>query len=50
MRHLTVWGIAYRYPGLEDAPEPLPDIEELGRMIDMLTEFAAMVGLLIDGK
>jgi HEPN domain-containing protein len=41
VRHLSVWGIAYRYPGLEDAPEPLPEIEELQRMIVMLTEFAA---------
>ena len=24
MRHLSIWGIAYRYPGLEDEPEPLP--------------------------
>jgi len=50
VRHLSVWGIAYRYPGLEDAPEPLPKIEELERMIIMLTEFAAMVGCLIGGE
>ena len=50
VRHLSVWGIAYRYPGLEDAPEPLPEIEELERTIHMLTEFAAMVGCLIDGE
>ncbi len=50
VRHLSVWGIAYRYPGLEDAPEPLPEIEELRRMIGMLTEFAATVGNLIDGE
>ena len=37
VRHLSIWGIAYRYPGLEDAPEPLPEIEELERMITMLT-------------
>ena len=50
VRHLSVWGIAYRYPGLEDAPEPLPEIDELERMIDMLTEFAAIAGILIDGE
>ena len=50
VRHLSVWGIAYRYPGLEDAPEPLPETDDLGRMIVMLTEFAAMVGCLIDGE
>jgi HEPN domain-containing protein len=35
VRHLSIWGIAYRYPGLEDAPEPLPEIEELDRIIDI---------------
>ena len=50
VRHLSVWGGAWRYPGLEDAPEPLPEIEELERMIHMSTEFAAMVGGLIDGE
>ena len=49
MRHLSIWGIAYRYPGLEDAPEPLPELEELERTIGMLNEFAAMVRSLIDG-
>jgi HEPN domain-containing protein len=50
VRRLSVWGIAYRYPSLEDVPEPLPEVEELERMIDMLTEFATMVGNLIDGE
>ena len=49
VRHLSVWGIAYRYPGLEDAPEPLPEIEELERLIVTLKEFAAEAGGLIDG-
>jgi HEPN domain-containing protein len=49
VRHLSVWGIAYRYPGLEDVPEPLPEIDELERMILTLKEFAAEVGGLIDG-
>ena len=48
VRHLSIWGIAYRYPGLEDAPEPLPEVEELARMIDMLKEFAAMASSLIN--
>ncbi len=50
VRHLSVWGIAYRYPGLEDAPEPLPDIDELKRMIVTLTAFAADVSALIEGE
>jgi HEPN domain-containing protein len=49
VRHLSVWGIAWRYPGLEDAPEPLPEMEELERMIDLLKEFAVMAGRLIGG-
>jgi HEPN domain-containing protein len=48
VRHLSIWGIAYRYPGLEDAPEPLPEIGELERMIDLLKEFATASGRLID--
>ena len=50
VRHLSVWGIAYRYPGLEDVPEPLPEIEELKRMITVLKEFAMMAGSLINGQ
>jgi hypothetical protein len=48
VRHLSVWGIAYRYPSLGDAPEPLPEIDELERMIVALKEFAAEVGSVID--
>jgi HEPN domain-containing protein len=48
VRRLSIWGIAYRYPSLEDVPEPLPEVEELERLINMLTEFAAMAGNLID--
>jgi HEPN domain-containing protein len=47
-RPLSIWGIAYRYPGLEDVAEPLPAIEELERMINLVREFVAMVGCLID--
>jgi HEPN domain-containing protein len=47
VRHLSIWGVAYRYPGLEDTPEPLPDIEELERMIAMLTDFAMVAGRLM---
>jgi HEPN domain-containing protein len=48
VRHLSVWGIAYRYPSLEDLPEPLPDIDELAGMIDLLTQFAAAAGRLVE--
>lgn len=50
VRRLSVWGTAYRYPSLEDEPEPLPEIEELEQTIDMSAEFAAMVGSFIDGE
>jgi HEPN domain-containing protein len=48
VRHLSIWGIAYRYPGLEDEPEPLPEIAELERIVTMLTEFAATARSLTD--
>lgn len=47
VRHISVWGIAYRYPGLEDDPEPLPETEDLRRMIFLLKDFAAAAGSLI---
>jgi HEPN domain-containing protein len=50
VRHLSVWGIAYRYPGLEDAPEPLPEIEELERMIALLKEFATLAASVIEAE
>ena len=50
VRHLSIWGIAYRYPGLEDAPEPLPELEELERMINMLKRFAMTAGSHINGQ
>jgi HEPN domain-containing protein len=50
VRHLSDWGIAYRYPGLEDASEALPEIEELERVIAILKEFAERACRLIDAK
>jgi HEPN domain-containing protein len=42
-RRLTVWGVAYRYPSLEDVEEPLPERQDLeaafatiGRLADAL--------------
>jgi len=40
IRPLTVWGFAYRYPGTEDVPEPLPDRMELRRIIDLIERLA----------
>lgn len=50
VRHLSVWGIAYRYPTLEDAPEPLPEVGELERMLHLVEAFADNVEGLIDGE
>jgi HEPN domain-containing protein len=40
IRSLTVWGVAYRYPGMEDIPEPVPGEVELRRTIDLLERLA----------
>jgi len=36
MRGLTVWGIAYRYPGMDDVPEPEPTLAEIEAAIKMV--------------
>jgi HEPN domain-containing protein len=36
VRALTVWGLAYRYPGTEDISEPVPSEAELRRTIDLV--------------
>jgi HEPN domain-containing protein len=36
VRTLTVWGFAYRYPGTEDIPEPVPGEAELRQTIDLI--------------
>jgi HEPN domain-containing protein len=40
VRPLTVWGFAYRYPGMEDIPEPAPDEAELRRIIGVVEHLA----------
>jgi HEPN domain-containing protein len=40
VRPLTVWGFAYRYPGMEDIPEPAPDEAELRRIIGLVERLA----------
>ena len=35
-RPLTVWGVAYHYPGTEDIAEPVPDQVTLRRTIDLI--------------
>jgi HEPN domain-containing protein len=40
VRPLTVWGVAYRYPTMEDIPEPLPDDAEVRQAIAIVTDLA----------
>lgn len=41
VRRLTLWGIAYRYPGPEDVPEPVPTDSEIETT---LTNVEALAG------
>lgn len=36
IRPLTVWGVAYRYPGVEPAPEPPPLVSEIEQILGVL--------------
>jgi hypothetical protein len=47
LRGLTIWGVAYRYPGLEDEQKVPPGIEDLEQVTKMLAEFAAEAARLI---
>ena len=49
VRHLSVWGVAYRYPGLEEVAEPLPTEDELRVMTALLQEFCVEVSYLVAG-
>jgi HEPN domain-containing protein len=40
IRPLTVWGIAYRYPAIEDIPEPVPDRAVLHHTIAIIEQLA----------
>lgn len=40
-RPLTVWSVAFRYPGAEDVPEPTPTVVEIEETIRCLSELRA---------
>ena len=44
---LFFWGIAYRYPGPEDVPEPLPSDEDIEQTISNIEALAARLQQLI---
>jgi len=46
LRPLTVWGIAYRYPGAEDESEPEPAPAELEQAAALIRQILGEVGVL----
>jgi hypothetical protein len=40
IRPLTVWGIAYRYPAIEDVPEPVPGVAELHQTVGIIEQLS----------
>jgi HEPN domain-containing protein len=40
IRPFTVWGFAYRYPTMEDNPEPVPGDADLSRALDIVADLA----------
>ena len=47
-RSLTPWGIAYRYPGIEPIPEPLPNANEVGEVLAVIDRLAGRLRLQLD--
>lgn len=45
IRPLTVWGIAYRYPAVEEIPEPIPESAELLRIIAIIEQLAGCLNV-----
>ena len=46
---LSSWGIAYRYPGPDAVPEPLPDTGEVERVLSILDALAGRLRALTVG-
>lgn len=46
-RRLTIWGTAFRYPGIEDFAEPTPSPDELWDVLRQLAELRGIVVSLI---
>jgi HEPN domain-containing protein len=40
IRRFTLWGVAYRYPALEDIPEPMPGEADLRSAIAIISALA----------
>ena len=39
-RPLTVWGVAFRYPSLEDIEDPVPDVDTLEAMLTTISRLS----------
>ena len=50
LSQLTVWGHAYRYPGLEDIPEPEPSVDALLGALANIDRLARGLRALTAGK
>jgi HEPN domain-containing protein len=46
----TVWGFAYRYPTMEDNPEPVPSDADLRRALDIIADLAERLQIVADGE
>ena len=49
LRPISSWGIAYRYPGPDAAPEPLPASSEVERVLAILEVLASRLRVLTVG-
>lgn len=49
VRRLTLWGVAYRYPGPEDVSEPVPTDAEIAAVLDRIEALAATLHSAISG-
>jgi len=47
VRGITFWAVAYRYPGVEDTPEPLPCDNEIYRMLSAVAGLANHLRLVL---
>jgi HEPN domain-containing protein len=49
IRPLTPWGVAYRYPGPDPVPEPLPSVAEVERVLSVIAGLAARLRTILAG-
>ncbi|MFZ3238005.1 MAG: HEPN domain-containing protein [Stellaceae bacterium] len=47
IRPLTIWGVAYRYPGVESVPEPFPLGTEIEQVLDVIRSLTDRLRVLV---